>query len=516
MDAMDARAAFALWISQEKYQHRGAREIQALVRVTSSAGPGAGEPHAAGGALHGDAARGRARAAEVIIMDCSGSMANPVTKLHAARRAVCAALDAMRDGVDFAVLNGRYDAQVVYPRERALIRATPQTRAEAKDRVEQLDADDGTRISSWLALAEELLSPHAGAVRHAMLFTDGKNEHESRDGTLNNVLATCHGTFTCDARGIGDGWEPEDLMRIVSVLQGKADGLPDAADLEDDFRAVMREAMRKAIPDVAVRLRPRPGVEVRAIRQIYPSDADLTEHGVPVDATAIDYWTGSWSEETRDFLLDLTAVPDDLPQHKDVRLARVELTIRRADAAPPEVVAGPEFVLAHWTPEPPTRTRFLLESYARQREVGEAIRTGCRAWLAGDLVLARKSWGTAVRRASAAGDDEPLRLLKPLVEILDPVAGVVALRESIDRANVLRAEVRSVTTTFAPSVVSPDEVLRLAGVSQPDGTEGGSPLKCPAPGCDRVSPPGAQYCEKCGHPLGAAGQAGAGDHAGES
>jgi hypothetical protein len=523
---MNTQPGFGLWVSQERYLHRGNSEVQALIRVTLAAaggGQAGGRPSSGGGVAPEGAAGDRAAtAAEVIIMDCSGSMADPVTKLHAARRAVCAALDAMRDGVDFAVLTGRYTAQVAYPPMRALVRATPATRALAKRNVERLDAHDGTRISSWLTLAADLLRPHEGAIRHAMLFTDGKNEHESADGTLDRVLAACHGVFSCDARGIGDGWEPADVMRIVSVLQGTADGLPDVADLADDFRAVMREAMRKAIPDVAVRVRPRPGVKVRAIRQIYPAEADLTEHGVPADATATDYWTGSWSEQSRDFLLDLTTVPDDLPQNQDVRLARVELTAREAGIGSAyAVVAGPVFVLGHWTPDPPTQTWFHGESYARQHEAGEAIRAGCHAWHARDLDGARAAWGTAVRLASAAGDEEKLRLLERLVETLDAAAGTVRLRDAIDRADVLRAEVRSVTTTFLPSEVAAGQdgawdPRPVAGTDRPAADANSPPLMCPQPGCGRLSPPDALYCEQCGHPLGADGRPGAGWQAGES
>src|ERR1039458_4128409 len=185
---------------------------------------------------------------------CSCSMAMPRPKLLAARQAAVAALDAMRDGTEFAVLSGRYEATMVYPRQPTLARATPQTRAEARAAIKRLDATGGTRISSWLAMAAQLLTPYPGLIRHAMLFTDGKNQSESQDGTLDRVLSACRGTFTCDARGIGDEWEPSDLLKIAAVLNGSADGLPDVADLADDFRVVMREAMRKVVPDVALRL----------------------------------------------------------------------------------------------------------------------------------------------------------------------------------------------------------------------------------------------------------------------
>ena len=49
------------------------------------------------------------------MIDCSGSMANPPTKMAAAKTATATAIDTLRDGVEFAVIAGRADATMVYP-----------------------------------------------------------------------------------------------------------------------------------------------------------------------------------------------------------------------------------------------------------------------------------------------------------------------------------------------------------------------------------------------------------------
>jgi hypothetical protein len=492
---MDKRSGFTLTIIQQKYLHQGADEIQAMIRVTVAT-PG-DEP--------GDEGTGAATdgAAEVIIMDCSGSMARPRPKLLAARRAAGAALDAMRDGTEFAVLSGRYDADMVYPRRHTLARATPETRAEAKGAVERLDADGLTRISSWLAMAAQLLRPHQGLIRHTMLFTDGKNQHESLDGTLDRVLSACRGIFTCDVRGIGDEWEPSDLLKIAAVLHGRAGGLPDVADLEDDFRATMREAMRKVVPDVGLRIRPAPGVTVLELRQLHPADADLTKQGEPAGATATQYWIGSWSAETRDYLVRLAARVDGFRQEADVPLARVDVTVRGADGGYQAVLAAPGFVLAHWTTDPQRPTRLPTDSYADQRKTGHAITAGCHAWLAGQYGEAEEAWGTAVRLATETGDEDRLSLLVPLVEVLDLVTEKVRLRDGISRADVLRAEVGSSATIFvltAEAIAPPRPPLPRPSAQPP------RPERQPAcPRCDRISPAGARRCEQCGLPRGADG-----------
>jgi len=499
-EPMSETDAFTLRVIQEDAWPLDATEIQALLEVTARPGAEASGLPAADGLLAAGSLPA-AGAAEVIIMDCSGSMVNPPGKLRAAKRAVHAALDAMHDGTRFAIVAGTRSAKVVYPREQSLERATPSTREAAKGAVGRLDATDGTMISSWLDMARQLLEPYPGHVRHAMLFTDGKNKHESRDGTLDRVLASCRGTFTCDARGIGDGWEPSDLLRIVGELHGTADGLPDVAGLEEDFRAVMRAAMGKVVPDVALRIRTGTIAVLRQVLQTYPAFVDLTGHGEPADATATDYWIGSWGGEIRHYRIMLAVDSSAAALGKNVRLARAEIVLR--DRAEP--VTEPGFIVASWTDEPRVPTWRPTDSYLRQHQAGDAITIGCHAWYRDDLAGAAQAWGKAARLASAANDTERLKVLESLVHILDPAAGQVRLRDDISRAAVLKAEARSTTSTFVPTELPDLASAPLAKPRAPDGpvVRTRAALTCPA--CGRISPPGALFCERCGQALGAAG-----------
>ena len=119
-------------------------------------------------------------AAEVIIVDTSGSMSSPHTKIVAARQAAAAAIDEIVDGTWFAVISGDHAATVVYPdgeRDDASRRAdrapTPKRRSQ------HLDASGGTAIGSWLDAATSLFRRSKTAQRHAILLTDGKNETET-------------------------------------------------------------------------------------------------------------------------------------------------------------------------------------------------------------------------------------------------------------------------------------------------------------------------------------------------
>jgi hypothetical protein len=116
---------FTVDVFQNEYLPDGAREVNAIVTVTS-----------AGSAA--DGMTGPASAAEIIIVDCSLSMAMPWTKLIQARRATAAAIDVIRDGTAFAVVAGAGRAWPLYPKRGGLAIADAQTREAAKRSVRRL------------------------------------------------------------------------------------------------------------------------------------------------------------------------------------------------------------------------------------------------------------------------------------------------------------------------------------------------------------------------------------------
>ncbi len=73
--------------------------------------------------------------AEIIIIDCSGSMEYPHTKIAEARAATAAAVDVVRDGVLFSVIAGTNLAWPVFPVDGSMARADASSRAAAKQAV---------------------------------------------------------------------------------------------------------------------------------------------------------------------------------------------------------------------------------------------------------------------------------------------------------------------------------------------------------------------------------------------
>ncbi len=59
-------------------------------------------------------------------------------------------------------------------------------------------------------------------IKHAILLTDGKNEHETAD-VLEQVLAEAEGVFQCDCRGVGADWVVAELRTIATALLGTYD-----------------------------------------------------------------------------------------------------------------------------------------------------------------------------------------------------------------------------------------------------------------------------------------------------
>jgi Ca-activated chloride channel family protein len=464
-----------LAVEQNEYLSPGDTEMHAVLTVTAAG-------------LGGMAGPDGADAAEVIAVDCSSSMLYPPTKIASAREAAAAAIDALRDGVHFAVVAGTDTAREVYPKDGRLIAATSESRAMAKQAVRRLRPDGGTAIGTWLRLADRLLAAHPSAIRHVMLLTDGRDEHETRQ-ELDAVLADCEGRFTCDARGIGADWSPEELLRIVSVLHGSADAVRAGDELVADFAGMMRTAMDKVVPDIRIRVRTGRSARLRFVRQVLPTQADLTEHGTRVDPRTTVFSTGAWGEESRDFHVCLDVSRDDAPLNEEVQVARADLEVDHPGADR----GGPGVIRVRWTADLKLSSVIhpLVAHYSRQTELGGSMMAGYDAYDVGDVRRAEEQWGLAVALASATGNAEALRRLARLVDVVgEPAAGVVRVKPSLSPEDLLSSAMGSVKSNRVP----PGEVVEVAEVEGPD-------VVCP--NCGLVWPPGWVYCEGCRHRIGA-------------
>ncbi|NUS16133.1 MAG: VWA domain-containing protein [Streptomyces sp.] len=431
---------FTVDVYQNEYLPDGGREVNAVVTVTSTGGGTTG-----GHPLPGSAAAGLGvpDAGVVIMVDCSGSMEYPPTKMRNARDATAVAIDAIRDGVAFAVVAGTHVAREVYPADGGLAVAGPGTREQAKQALRRLSAGGGTAIGTWLRLADRLLSSGNAAIRHGILLTDGRNEHEKPE-ELQSALDSCAGRFTCDARGVGTDWEVKELTGIASAMLGSVDIVADPAGLAADFRSMMENAMGKEVADVALRLWTPLGSEIAFVKQVAPTVEDLTARRTEAGPRAGDYPTGSWGDESRDYHVCVRVPSAQLGQ--EMLAARVSLVLPQPDGG--TQVLGQGLVRAVWTDDMAMSTRInpQVAHYTGQAELAQVIQQGLEARKAGDMDGATAKLGRAVQLASASGNEDTAKLLAKVVDVVDAASGTVRLKARVAEADEMTLDTRSTKT----------------------------------------------------------------------
>jgi von Willebrand factor type A C-terminal domain/von Willebrand factor type A domain len=414
---------FTVEAYQNEYLPLGGSQVNAVVTVTSEAPVEVSE---------------QPDAAEIVIVDTSGSMDSPSRKIKAARDATCVAIDCIRDGVAFAVIAGTNNAAVVYPPSGRLAVASEATRAEARKAARRLNADGGTAMGKWLKLAAALFAGAPGRTCHAILLTDGQNQHET-EKQLTGVLDHVQGQFQCDCRGVGTDWEVSELRRIASALLGTVDIIPEPDGMADDFRSMMLSAMGKATGNVSLRLWTPQGATVAFVRQVAPTIEDLSDRAVPVNTLTADYPTATWGSEARDYHVCIDVPPRDPGE---------EMLAGRVTLVEGDEVLGQALLRAIWTDDRQLSTRINREvaHYTGQAELADCIQEGLEARKHGDPATATSKLGRAVQLATASGNDGTLKLLEAVVDVEDASTGTVRLRGDVAIVDEMSLDTRSTAT----------------------------------------------------------------------
>lgn len=416
-------STFTLEAYQNEYLPLGGTEVNAIVTVTSD---GVGGPS------------GQPEAAVIVIVDTSGSMGSPSRKIKAAREATSVAIDCIRDGVMFGVIAGSDHAYRVYPAAGGLGIAGERSRADAKHAVKGLQAGGGTAIGSWLKLAGDLFRAAPDRICHAILLTDGENQHETPE-ELDATLAEVEGKFQCDCRGVGTDWQVSELRRIASRLLGTVDIIAEPEAMAEDFRVMMRTAMGKATRNIALRLWTPQGAGVAFVRQVAPTIEELTDRAVSVNELTAEYPTATWGAEARDYHVCINVPP---------REAGEEMLAGRVSLLEGDQVLGQALVKATWTQDQQLSTRISREvaHYTGQAELAECIQEGLEARKQGDIGTATSKLGRAVQLAAESGNDGTMKLLQAVVEVDDPATGTIRLRGDVSIVDEMSLDTRSTST----------------------------------------------------------------------
>jgi hypothetical protein len=418
-------SAFSASVFQNEFLPEGATEVNAVVTVTASGGDGAAAPSTAEKAV-------------LLIVDTSGSMEAPSSKIRAARKAAAAACGMIPDGTWFALVAGADGARCVYPYDGPMVQADARTRNEASQVANQLTGAGGTAISTWLDLARELFAPHAGAIRLAYLLTDGENREPATD--FQAAIDRATGEFQCDARGVGADWHVQELRQITSALLGEVDIIKSPDEMEDDFRAFLERAIGKSVADVRLRLWAPKGSTVRFVKQVAPTIEDLTAKARPVDALTQEYPTGAWGgDESRDYHVFVDVPPGNVGDEK--LAARVSLMVGTD-------VVSQGLVRAVWTDDDALSTRINAQvaHYTGQAELAQAIQEGLQARKDGDIDTATIKLGRAVQLAAESGNEGTMRVLKKVVEVEDEATGTVKVKRNVEKLDEMELDTRSTRT----------------------------------------------------------------------
>jgi hypothetical protein len=409
-------------IDQNEYLAEGAGTVDAVVTVETDADfVAAGPPP---------------ERVEIIIIDTSGSM-GAARKFDGARQATLAALDVLPDGTRFAIVEGTSMARLVFPSDTPSVPASRESRAAARRRLDKLRPNGGTAMGTWLGLARQLSKKHPDAMVHAILLTDGKNEHEE-PAALAAEIRQSEGVFTCDCRGVGTDWRVEELRAIAAALHGTVDIVADPAMLAADFAAMMQTSMTKAIPELTLRVWTPAGAVVQFVKQVAPTIQDLTARRTETGPQLGEYPLGAWGAEDRDYHVQVRVEP--------AAPGREKLAARISVVAGSDVV-GQGLVRAVWTTETELSARISrrVAHYTGQAELAQVVQEGLTARKSGDVDTATVKLRRAVQLAAESGNESTAKLLRGVVEV-DDRNGTVRLRAKVEAADEMALDARSTKT----------------------------------------------------------------------
>jgi hypothetical protein len=420
-------AEFSAAVYQNEFLPDGGTDVHAIVTVSCS---GAGS---AGRSGSGDAG-------EIVIVDTSGSMG--AEGVRAAAFAAHAALDQILDGVWFAVIAGNDRAALAFPPspEPRMVPMDQFARAAAKEAVGRFYADGGTAMGTWLRLADRVFASVPSLTqKHAILLTDGENQHETPE-QLTATIEAVTGRFQCDCRGVGVAWQVAEVRRIATALLGTVDIIPAPDQLADEFAQLIRQSMSRGVAAADMRVWAPQGAQVLFVRQVAPTVDDLTSRRREVNALTGAYPTGSWGDESRDYHVAVRLAAKAVGQEQ--LAARVQLAIG-------DQVVAQGLVKALWSADEALTTRISPEvaHYTGQTELADAIQEGLAAKAVGDTATATTKLGRAVQLAAQTGNEEATSRLRKVVEIDDQDTGTVRLKRTVDKADEMALDTASTKTT---------------------------------------------------------------------
>jgi Ca-activated chloride channel family protein len=370
-----------------------------------------------------------------IAIDKSGSMAG--ARLTEAKAAACELVRSLPAHVTFMVVAFEGDASVISPPAPA----TETNKAAAIQAIKRIDSGGGTAMSTGLFPIYQAFRASERATV-ALLLTDGRNEGERRQ-SLDQVLEKfAAAKIPVHARGIGDGWEVEELRHIAKVTGGTADAAPELEEMPEMLGQVAKVAATIAYQDVRLRLQTFLGGQVVKVQQAFPEFADKVIQ--PTGERTVEVPVGSVAAgQSFDFLIELDLAAKETEE--EALVLRPSL-VYRADGKEVEVKAPREnWVVAQWSTNS-SKTAMIhpkVASVTNQEQLSKLVDEGMKALQTGDKGRATQLLGQAEEQAKKVGNTVLLESLGKVIQ--RDASGTVRLSGSVGAQNTLR--LRSGKTT---------------------------------------------------------------------
>lgn len=383
-----------------------------------------------------------------LLIDVSGSMDQPATKIQAARNSAAKAIDMLPPDTSFAIIAFSTKATVIH----SVSRATPLNKEQAKAAVKRLTANGGTVMSAGLIAAFDEFKKCSAANGTCILLTDGENNQDD-DAPLGQILARLvenrklGRTFQVQCRGVGTDWQVAELRRISEATLGdvpKVIGTP--AEMETDFAECLNSAINTSLQEVRINIWVPQTVQIIELKQISPTIVSLGNTGqLAADGQTRVFNTGAWDDEPREYYVAFKLTAGE--SGKRICAGRISLAYKYNNQE--FLKPKPPFnVVATWTDDEGKSARIPL-GVARAKgnlELAVAIQEGVAAYQSGQMDIATKRLGRAVQLAHNMNDNEMTTRLSKMVEIVDPGQGTVKVKKvdkevamKLDSASTRRA-----------------------------------------------------------------------------
>jgi hypothetical protein len=422
---MAPMATFRTEVFQNEFLPDGGTDVHAIVRVTCE---GAGQAGADAGT----------EAAEIVIVDTSGSMGP--TGIAQGRYAASVALQEILDGTWFAVIAGNHVGTLVYPAlgMQQMVRMDGRTRAGGDrggaalpGRRRHGDGHLADQGQGGLPLVPQVTQ------RHAILLTDGANEHETPE-QLTWAIQSAPGSSSATA----GGWVTGGRSTRCGGSRRRCSARSTSSRRRTGWRgvrALMRASMARGVPAVDLRVWAPQGAQVLFVKQVAPDLEDITAKRSLVNPLTASFPTGAWADESRDYHVAVRLPAKSVGQEQ--LASRVQVVVRDA-------VQAQALVKATWSGDESLTTRIddQVARYTGQAELAAAIQDGLAAKAAGDEDGATRKLGRAVQIATQTGDEEMTSRLKKVVEIDNAETGTVRLKKAVEKLDEMALDTASTKT----------------------------------------------------------------------